>query len=73
MRNNSLILSLGNCKMVSFIKIEGKTVKGIFKQRLTRFSALVKVGDKTLQSFLPNPVRKVVPKVLEWNFISAMF
>ena len=43
--------------MVSFIKIEGKTVKGVFKQRLTRFSALVRVGDKTLQSFLPNSGR----------------
>lgn len=43
--------------MVSFIKIEGKTIKGVFKERLTRFSALVKVEDKTIQSFLPNPGR----------------
>lgn len=43
--------------MVSFVKIEGKTVKGVFQKRLTRFSALVRVGDKTLQAFLPNPGR----------------
>jgi len=43
--------------MVSFVKIEGKTVKGVFEQRLTRFSALVRVGDKSLQAFLPNPGR----------------
>jgi len=43
--------------MVTFVKIEGKTVKGVFEHRLTRFSALVKVGDKTLQAFLPNPGR----------------
>ena len=73
MRNNPLIRSLGSCKMVSFVKIEGKTVKGVFKERLTRFSALVKVRDKTLQIFLPNPVRKLVPKVLEWNFTPAIF
>lgn len=40
--------------MVSFVKIEGKTVKGVFEQRLTRFSALVRIGDEALQSFLPN-------------------
>jgi len=43
--------------LLSFIKIEGKITKGIFKQRLTRFSALVKVKRKTVQSFLPNPGR----------------
>jgi sugar fermentation stimulation protein A len=43
--------------MVGFVKIEGKTVKGVFERRLTRFSASVRVGDETLQSFLPNPGR----------------
>jgi len=43
--------------LVSVIKIEGKTVEGVFKERLTRFSALVEVGDKTIHSFLPNPGR----------------
>jgi len=43
--------------MVSLIRIEGKTVKGVLVKRLTRFSALVKTGDKTIQSFLPNPGR----------------
>lgn len=43
--------------MVSFIKVEGKIVEGVFKERLTRFSALVQVGDKTVPCFLPNPGR----------------
>jgi len=43
--------------MVNFIKIEGKIIEGIFKERLTRFSALVQVGDKTVLCFLPNPGR----------------
>jgi sugar fermentation stimulation protein A len=40
--------------LVSFIKIEAKIVNGIFVERLTRFSALVKVRGKTVPSFLPN-------------------
>ena len=43
--------------MVSFVKIKGKAVKGVFEKRLTRFSTLVRVGDKILQAFLPNPGR----------------
>lgn len=43
--------------MVSVIKIEGKTLRGIFQERPNRFLALVKVGDKILPSFLPNPGR----------------
>jgi sugar fermentation stimulation protein A len=43
--------------LVSFIKIEGKTLKGIFQERPNRFLALVKVEDMTLPSFLPNPGR----------------
>ncbi|MBN1358196.1 DNA/RNA nuclease SfsA [Candidatus Bathyarchaeota archaeon] len=43
--------------MVSFIKIEGKTVRGIFQDRLNRFSALVRVKNKILLTFLPNPGR----------------
>lgn len=37
--------------------MNGKLLKGIFKARVTRFSALVKVGDKTVVCFLPNPGR----------------
>jgi len=43
--------------MVSFIKIEGKTLKGTFQERPNRFLALVKVEDTVLPSFLPNPGR----------------
>jgi len=43
--------------MVSFIQIKEETVKGIFKERLTRFSALVEVKGETSQCFLPNPGR----------------
>jgi len=43
--------------LVSFIKIEGKTLRGIFQERPNRFSALVKVEDRILPSFLPNPGR----------------
>jgi sugar fermentation stimulation protein A len=43
--------------MVSFIKVEGKIVEGVFKERITRFSALVQVGDTTVPCFLPNPGR----------------
>jgi sugar fermentation stimulation protein A len=44
-------------KLVSFIKIEGKRARGVFQERLNRFSALVRVKDKTLLTFLPNPGR----------------
>lgn len=43
--------------MVSFIKIEGKTVRGFFQKRLNRFLALVKVEERVLPSFVPNPGR----------------
>jgi len=43
--------------LVSFIKIEGRTLRGIFQERPNRFSALVKVEDRVLPSFLPNPGR----------------
>ena len=43
--------------MVSFIKIEGRTLRGIFQERPNRFLALVKVEDMILPSFLPNPGR----------------
>jgi sugar fermentation stimulation protein A len=43
--------------LVSFIKIEGRRVRGVFQERLNRFSALVRVKDKTLLTFLPNPGR----------------
>jgi sugar fermentation stimulation protein A len=43
--------------LVSFIKIEGKTVRGVFQERPNRFSALVKVENKILLTFLPNPGR----------------
>jgi len=44
-------------KSVSFIKIEGRRVRGVFQERLNRFSALVRAKDKTLLTFLPNPGR----------------
>ncbi|MDH5662890.1 MAG: DNA/RNA nuclease SfsA [Candidatus Bathyarchaeota archaeon] len=43
--------------MVSFIKIEGRTLRGVFQERPNRFLALVKVEDMILPSFLPNPGR----------------
>jgi len=43
--------------LVSFIKIEGRVIKGIFSGRLNRFLALVKVKNEILPSFLPNPGR----------------
>ena len=43
--------------MVSSIKIEGRTVRGVFLERPNRFLVLVKVGEKVLPSFLPNPGR----------------
>jgi len=43
--------------LISFIKIEGKTVRGTFQERPNRFLALVKVKNRTLPSFVPNPGR----------------
>ena len=43
--------------MVSFIKIEGKTVRGIFQERPNRFLALIKFENEILPTFLPNPGR----------------
>jgi len=43
--------------LVSFIKIEGRTLRGVFQERPNRFLALVKAEDRVLPSFLPNPGR----------------
>ena len=43
--------------MASFIKIEGKIIRGIFQGRPNRFLALVSIQNGTLPSFLPNPGR----------------
>jgi sugar fermentation stimulation protein A len=43
--------------LVSFIKIEGRTFRGVFQERPNRFLALVRVEDRILPSFLPNPGR----------------
>ncbi len=43
--------------MVSSIKIEERIVRGVFQERPNRFAALVKIGDETLLTFLPNPGR----------------
>ncbi|MEM3703923.1 MAG: DNA/RNA nuclease SfsA [Candidatus Bathyarchaeia archaeon] len=43
--------------MTSFVKLDGKLLNGTFKARVTRFSVLVQVGDKTVVCFLPNPGR----------------
>jgi len=43
--------------VVSFIKIEGRIVKGNFLERPNRFLALVKVEGNILPSFLPDPGR----------------
>ena len=51
-----LFVQLGK-KLVSFIKIDGTRVRGVFQKRLNRFSALVRVKDKILLVFLPNPGR----------------
>ncbi len=44
-------------EVVSFVKIEGKLVRGVFQERPNRFSAIVRVHDKVLLTFLPNPGR----------------
>jgi len=43
--------------LVSFIKIEGKTVRGIFQERPNRFLPLIKFENEILPTFLPNPGR----------------
>jgi sugar fermentation stimulation protein A len=43
--------------LVSFIKIEGRTLRGVFQERPNRFLTLVKVEDRILPSFLPNAGR----------------
>ncbi len=43
--------------MASFIEIKGRIFEGVFEKRLTRFSALVRVGGEIAQCFLPNPGR----------------
>jgi sugar fermentation stimulation protein A len=40
-----------------FVKIKGKMLEGVSKERLTRFSAVVRVEGKNVQCFLPNPGR----------------
>jgi sugar fermentation stimulation protein A len=49
-------MRLGN-KLVSSIKVGGRIVKGVFQERPNRFSAFVKVKDKVLLTYLPNPGR----------------
>ncbi|UCE16953.1 MAG: DNA/RNA nuclease SfsA [Candidatus Bathyarchaeota archaeon] len=39
------------------MKIEGRNIKGVFQERPNRFLALVKVENRILPSFLPNPGR----------------
>jgi len=44
--------------LTSFIEIKGTILEGIFEERLTRFSAIVRVdGGETVPCFLPNPGR----------------
>jgi len=43
--------------MVSFIEIQGKTVRGIFKNRPNRFLAQVQIDNNIKPCFLPNPGR----------------
>ncbi|MGQ9531170.1 MAG: DNA/RNA nuclease SfsA [Candidatus Bathycorpusculaceae bacterium] len=43
--------------MTVSIRIGGKLVEGFFRGRLTRFSALVEIENKTFEVFLPNPGR----------------
>ncbi|MDH7477619.1 MAG: DNA/RNA nuclease SfsA [Candidatus Bathyarchaeota archaeon] len=43
--------------MTVLIKIEGEILEGIFKERLTRFLALVERENKVFEVFLPNPGR----------------
>jgi len=41
----------------TFFEIEGNTLEGVFRKRLTRFSAKVEVGGRIVECFLPNPGR----------------
>jgi len=41
----------------TFFEIEGNILEGVFRKRLTRFSAHVEVGGKIVECFLPNPGR----------------
>jgi sugar fermentation stimulation protein A len=43
--------------MTVFIKVEGEILEGFFVERLTRFSALVKLENGIFEVFLPNPGR----------------
>lgn len=43
--------------MVSFVEINGKIIKGLFKDRPNRFLAIVEVENRFLPCFLPNPGR----------------
>ena len=43
--------------MTVFIKVEGEILEGVFTERLTRFSALVKLENGIFEVFLPNPGR----------------
>jgi sugar fermentation stimulation protein A len=43
--------------LVSFLKIEGRTLKALFQERPNRFLALVKFENAILPTFLPNPGR----------------
>jgi sugar fermentation stimulation protein A len=43
--------------LVSFIEIEERTVRGVFRERPNRFLALVELENIILPSFLPNPGR----------------
>jgi sugar fermentation stimulation protein A len=44
-------------RLPTFLEIEGNTLEGVFRKRLTRFSAKVEVGGKIVECFLPNPGR----------------
>jgi sugar fermentation stimulation protein A len=43
--------------LASFVEVGGKILEGVFEERLTRFSAMVRIDGKTVQCFLPNPGR----------------
>ncbi|MEM3566241.1 MAG: DNA/RNA nuclease SfsA [Candidatus Bathyarchaeia archaeon] len=43
--------------MPTFLEIEGNIVDGVYRRRLTRFSAQVEVDEKIFECFLPNPGR----------------
>lgn len=44
-------------KLPTFLEIEGNILEGVFRKRLTRFSAQVEVDGKVVECFLPNPGR----------------